>query len=61
MTTKEIGSCQCILESIKTRIDGSVTISVSIDPSNQEILSKLLSCFSTGEKLLQIAIIKIKQ
>lgn len=59
MNVTEIGSCQCILDSIKTRVDGSVSISLNIDASNQQILTRLLQCFSSNEKLLQIAILKV--
>ena len=55
-----IGSCQCILDSIKTRSDGSVSISINIDASNQEILINLIKCFSENNKLFQIALISLE-
>jgi len=54
-----IGSCQCVLESIKTRVDGSISVSISIDASNQEILSRLLTNFSFNKRLMQVAFVEV--
>lgn len=61
MKLKEIGSCQCILDSIKTRQDGSFTISISINPDNQSVLQNLVKCFSDNEKLLQVAFVQVTE
>jgi len=59
MEVIEIGSCQAILSGISTKIDGSIKVTLEINPDNQEILSKLLSSFATNEKLLQVAFLKV--
>jgi hypothetical protein len=61
MTTKEIGSCPAILAGVATKIDGSVKVTLEINPDQQDILSNLLKCFATGEKLLQVAFIQVKE
>jgi len=47
------------LESIKTRVDGSISVSISIDASNQEILSRLLTNFSFNKRLMQVAFVEV--
>lgn len=59
MKVTEIGSCQSILESIKTRTDGSFSITISINPDNHQVLQNLVKCFSDNEKLLQVAFVKV--
>jgi hypothetical protein len=59
MEVIEIGSCQAILSGISTKVDGSIKVTLEINPDNQEILSKLLSSFATNEKLLQVAFLKV--
>jgi hypothetical protein len=59
MQVIEIGSCQAILSGISTKVDGSIKVTLEINPDNQEILSKLLSSFATNEKLLQVAFLKV--
>ena len=59
MEVIEIGSCQAILSGISTKVDGSIKVTLEINPDNQEILSKLLNSFATNEKLLQVAFLKV--
>lgn len=60
MITEEIGSISTILTGIKTKIDGSVEIKLEANPSEQEVINKLLNKYLVGEKLFQIGIISIK-
>ena len=61
MEITEIGSCSAILEGLSTKVDGSVKVQLEINPSEQEILSRLLKLFATNEKLLQVAFIKVSE
>jgi len=61
MQVQEIGSCQCILESIKTRTDGSFNITICVNPDNQQVLQNLVKCYSDNEKLLQVAFVKVDE
>jgi hypothetical protein len=57
----EIGSCQAILASLSTKVDGSVKISFEINPDNQEIIFNLIKAFSTNQKLMQLGIFQITE
>jgi len=61
MEITEIGSCTAILAGLSTKVDGSIKVSLEINPSEQEILSRLLKLFATNEKLLQVAFIKVDE
>ncbi len=58
MSTKEIGACQAILSSISTRVDGSITVKLEINPNDQALINKLMSAYLNDEKLLTVAFIK---
>jgi hypothetical protein len=55
----EIGSCEAILSKISTRVDGSVTISLEINPNDQAIVGKLMNAYLEGDKLLTVGFIKV--
>jgi hypothetical protein len=57
----EIGSCQAILASLSTKVDGSVKISFEINPDNQEIIFNLIKAFSSNQKLMQLGIFQITE
>lgn len=57
----EIGSCNAILSGISTKTDGSIKVTVEINPEDQAIISKLMQRFSINEKLLQIGFVALNQ
>ena len=57
----EIGSCNAILSGISTKADGSIKVTVEINPEDQAIISKLMQRFSINEKLLQIGFVALNQ
>jgi hypothetical protein len=61
MQVQEIGSCAAILAGLSTKVDGSIKVVLEINPTEQEILSRLLKLFATNEKLLQVAFIKVDE
>lgn len=61
MQVQEIGSCSAILAGIATKVDGSVKVVLEINPDNQDILSKLLNCYATNQKLLQVGFIQVTE
>jgi hypothetical protein len=61
MQVTEIGSCAAILAGLSTKVDGSIKVVLEINPTEQEILSRLLKLFATNEKLLQVAFIKVDE
>jgi hypothetical protein len=56
----EIGSCQSILKSIKTVTDGSVYLTLEINPDNQEIISRLMRLYLLNERLFEVGFVGIK-
>ena len=61
MQVQEIGSCAAILAGLSTKVDGSIKVVLEINPTEQEILARLLKLFATNEKLLQVAFIKVDE
>jgi hypothetical protein len=61
MEIEEIGSCAAILAGLSTKVDGSIKVILEINPTEQDILSRLLKLFATNEKLIQVAFIKVKE
>jgi hypothetical protein len=59
MNVQEIGSCNAILKGVKTTVDGSLNITLEINPEEQEIASKLLKAYLLNEKLFSVGFIKI--
>lgn len=61
MQVTEIGSCAAILAGLSTKVDGSIKVVLEINPTEQEILSRLLKLFATNEKLIQVAFVKVDE
>jgi hypothetical protein len=61
MEVVEIGSCQAILEGVSTKVDGSISIRLNINPEDQSLAGKLIKCFAENDKLLQVAFVKVAQ
>lgn len=61
MKAEEIGSIAVILTGIKTKPDGSVEIKIEANPSEQEVINKLLNKYLIGEKLFQIGIVAVEE
>jgi hypothetical protein len=59
--SKEIGACEAILSSIKTRADGSVSVSLEINPTEQNTINELMKAFLANDKLLTVAFIAVHQ
>lgn len=57
----EIGSCAAILSGISTKVDGSIKVTLEINPEDQDIISRLMQRFAINEKLLQVGFISVSQ
>jgi hypothetical protein len=55
--TKEIGVCEAVLSSIKTRMDGSVTVALEINPDEKQTIKELMQAFLLDEKLMTVAFV----
>lgn len=54
----EIGAINAILSAIKTRVDGSVTISLEVNPSEIEIINKLMQSYLLDKKVFTVAFVQ---
>jgi hypothetical protein len=54
---KEIGSCQAILEGLSTKVDGSVTIKININPDNQELINNLMKLWGESNRSMVVAFV----
>jgi len=59
MNVKEIGSCEAILAGIATKIDGSVKITLEINPNDQELIGKLINCYLENRKLITVGFVEV--
>jgi hypothetical protein len=55
--SKEIGVCEAVLSSIKTRMDGSVTVSLELNPDEKQTINSLMQAFLLDEKLMTVAFV----
>lgn len=57
-TLRPLGSTQAILSGISTRIDGSVTIKLDINPDQRELISNLMSLWAESQRDLMVVFLK---
>jgi hypothetical protein len=55
----ELGSCQAILSGVSTKVDGSVKVTLEINPEDQTIIGKLINAYLQNERLLQVAFLRL--
>lgn len=61
MEIQQIGAVEALISSIKTRQDGSVTITFELNPENQEVINSLMNLYLAGEKLITLGIVRKEQ
>lgn len=49
-----LGCCEAIVTSIKTRLDGSFAITFEINPSDQQLVSRLIERYALNERLVTL-------
>lgn len=59
MKVKELGSCQAILSGVSTKVDGSVKVTLEINPNDQSVVHKLMDAYLCGDKLLTVGFLKV--
>lgn len=57
----EIGSCNALIASISTKIDGSIKLTLEINPEEQAIISKLLKLWSINQRLITIGMVQVDE
>lgn len=55
---KEIGATEALLTSIKTRQDGSVAVTIELNPENSEIINNLMNAYLSNEKMFTVAFVQ---
>ena len=56
---EQIGVCQAIIAGISTKVDGSIIIKLEVNPSEQEIIAKLMNKWSLNQRLLNVGLVSI--
>lgn len=58
MEFEEIGAIEAIIASINTLKDGSIKLSLELNPDNIEVINKLMSKYLNNERLFTIGIMQ---
>lgn len=61
MESIELGACNAILSGIATKVDGSLKITLEVNPDEQQIISRLLNAWSLNKRLMTVAFIQVDQ
>lgn len=58
---QEIGAINAVLSAIKTRVDGSVSITLEANPSEIEVINKLMQSYLLDKRLFTVAFIGVDE
>jgi|OpeIllAssembly_1097287.scaffolds.fasta_scaffold132515_2 hypothetical protein len=58
---EEIGAINAILSAIKTRVDGSVSITIEANPSEIEVINKLMQSYLIDKRVFTVAFIRVDE
>lgn len=58
---EEIGAINALLSAIKTRVDGSVSITIEANPSEIEVINKLMQSYLIDKRLFTVAFIRVDE
>jgi len=58
---EQIGAINAILSAIKTRVDGSVSITIEANPSEIEVINKLMQSYLIDKRLFTVAFIQVEE
>ena len=56
----EVGSCNAILKSIRTTVDGSIQVQLELNPDEKDILMKLMGLFADNKKYMSVGFVSIE-
>ena len=56
---KELGTANAIISSITTLKDGSVKVSIEMNPEEQKLINNLMNAYLKGDKLVAVAFVSI--
>ena len=58
---QEIGAVNAILSAIRTKVDGSVIVSIECNPQEIQVLNKLMQCYLTDKRLFSVAFVQVDE
>jgi hypothetical protein len=58
---EQIGAINAILSAIKTRVDGSVSITIEANPSEIEVINKLMQSYLIDKRVFTVAFIQVNE
>jgi len=58
---EEIGAINAILSAIKTRVDGSVSITIEANPSEIEVINKLMQSYLIDKRVFTVAFVQVDE
>lgn len=58
---EQIGAINAILSAIKTRVDGSVSITIEANPSEIEIINKLMQSYLIDKRVFTVAFVRVDE
>jgi hypothetical protein len=58
---EQIGAINAILSAIKTRVDGSVSITIEANPSEIEVINKLMQSYLIDKRVFTVAFVRLDE
>ena len=58
---EEVGAINALLSAIKTRVDGSVSITIEANPSEIDVINKLMQSYLIDKRLFTVAFIRVDE
>lgn len=57
----EVGSINAILAAVRTKVDGSVSITLEANPQEIQVINKLMQLYLTDKRLFTVAFIQVDE
>lgn len=58
---QEVGSINAILSGVRTKVDGSVSITLEANPQEIQVINKLLQLYLIDKRLFAVAFIQVDE
>lgn len=58
---EQIGAINAILSAIKTRVDGSVSITIEANPSEIEVINRLMQSYLIDKRVFTVAFVRVDE
>lgn len=57
--SNEVGAINAILSGVKTKVDGSVSITLEANPSEIQVINKLMQAYLSDQRLFTVAFVQV--